>query len=57
MESQILFVVVCWLIWKDRNNFVFNNLLGSVENTVRAVDCFAAHIIESYKVKNSSLLF
>lgn len=32
--SSPLFAIVCWLIWKQRNNDVFNQQLGSTESVV-----------------------
>ncbi|KAH1057728.1 hypothetical protein J1N35_035793 [Gossypium stocksii] len=37
---------MCWMLWKNRNKYVFQHEIGRVEDTIRAAECFASNICE-----------
>lgn len=45
-EVAIIFAVTCWLLWKQRNLFVFQQQLGSIEDIVKVAECMAVNIFE-----------
>lgn len=38
---------MCWLLWKNKNKYVFQQESGSVDDFVRAVECFAGNTCET----------
>ncbi|MBA0629834.1 hypothetical protein Godav_024331, partial [Gossypium davidsonii] len=38
---------MCWMLWKNRNKYVFQHGIGRVEDTIRAVECFAFNVCET----------
>lgn len=48
-EGGVIFAITCSMLWKQRNSFVFQQQIGSVEHIVNAVICMAANICEIYK--------
>lgn len=41
VDSQTIFVVACWRLWKTRNEFVFQQKMVEVERTLSAIECYA----------------
>lgn len=43
-NSNVVFAVACWFLWKQRNAFVFRQQAVTPIDIVTAVNCFAANI-------------
>lgn len=43
-SDSILYVVQCWLIWKNRNKAIFEQSCGRVEKLICAAECMARNI-------------
>lgn len=46
-EATIKFAVICWLLWKQRNEFVFQQKSGQPSDIVKAAKCMTTHIWEA----------
>lgn len=38
------FVVLCWILWKNRTCFIFQQITSSPKEIIGRVDCFVANI-------------
>lgn len=46
-EGSTLFAILCWLLWKSRNNFIFNNNHSNVEYIVTIGETWTTCISKS----------
>ncbi|CAI0384254.1 unnamed protein product, partial [Linum tenue] len=48
-SDPVLYVVVCWLLWKNRNSHVFENKLGEVQAIHRNAMRLSRQMEESFE--------
>ncbi|KAK5783967.1 hypothetical protein PVK06_038485 [Gossypium arboreum] len=46
-KSRVIFVVLCWILWKNRNKYIFQQVIGKLEDMVRSTECFAVNVYET----------
>lgn len=46
-DNAMLFAVSCWLLWKHRNQIVFQQSFGNLEDLMCMVGSTARHIVEA----------
>lgn len=46
-RGEVMFTITCWLIWKQRNNVVFNQQLGLPEAVVGVLKSMTINIYEA----------
>lgn len=51
--AQVLFGVFCWMLWKNKNDHVFNQRSDRVKDMIRAADCFVINVRVAYRVKKN----
>lgn len=44
VKASVVFVVLCWMLWKNRNNFVFQQRIGRVKDTIKVAEYMATNI-------------
>lgn len=49
VDAQVLFGALCCVLWKNKNEHVFNQRSGRGEDMIRAVDCFATNVYVAYR--------
>ncbi|MBA0769658.1 hypothetical protein Gotri_018364 [Gossypium trilobum] len=47
VESRVIFAVLCWILWKNSNKYIFQQVIGKVEDMVRSTECFAVNVCET----------
>ncbi|KAH1108630.1 hypothetical protein J1N35_012398 [Gossypium stocksii] len=46
-ESRVIFAILCWMLWKNRNKYVFQQVIGKVEDIVKSAEYFAINVCET----------
>ncbi|MBA0686233.1 hypothetical protein Goari_013845 [Gossypium aridum] len=47
VESRVIFADLCWILWKNSNKYIFEQVIGKVEDMVRSTECFAVNVCET----------
>lgn len=45
LEGSILFPMICWFLWKQRNDFIFQQILGDTQVLLNSAVCMASNVV------------
>ncbi|KAK5770537.1 hypothetical protein PVK06_046693 [Gossypium arboreum] len=54
VETTTMFGVMCWMLWKNRNNFIFQHVRSRAKEIPRAAECFTINLCDTTKNNNAA---